>query len=40
MVLAVFVAFLPLIVRLVDRGTTSTIAVVADDLRSPPARPT
>lgn len=29
--LAVFVAFLPLVVRLVDRDTTSTIAVVADD---------
>ncbi|MBI2762789.1 MAG: ABC transporter permease [Chloroflexi bacterium] len=29
--LAVFVAFLPVIVRLVDRDTTTTIAVVADD---------
>lgn len=29
--LAVFVAFLPMVIRLVDRGTTTTIAVVADD---------
>ncbi len=29
--LAVFVAFLPIIVRLVDRDTTTTIAIVADD---------
>lgn len=29
--LAAFVAFMPVIVRLVDRGTTTTIAVVADD---------
>ena len=29
--LAILVAFLPLFVRLVDRGTLSTIAVVADD---------
>jgi ABC-2 type transport system permease protein len=29
--LAVFVAFLPVVIRLVDRGTTSTIAIVADD---------
>ncbi|MBF8290731.1 MAG: transporter permease [Chloroflexi bacterium] len=29
--LAVFIAFLPVIIRLVDRGTTTTIAVVADD---------
>ncbi len=29
--LAMFVAFLPLIIRLVDRDTTTTIAIVADD---------
>ncbi len=29
--LAMFVAFLPIFVRLVDRGTTTTIAIVADD---------
>ncbi len=29
--LAVFVAFLPIIIRLVDRDTTTTIAIVADD---------
>jgi ABC-2 type transport system permease protein len=29
--LAVLVAFLPVVIRLVDRGTTTTIAVVADD---------
>jgi len=30
--LAVFVAFLPVAIRLIDRGTTTTIAIVADDL--------
>ena len=30
--LAVFVAFLPVVIRLIDRGTTTTIAIVADDL--------
>ncbi|MBA3875407.1 MAG: hypothetical protein C0498_00485 [Anaerolinea sp.] len=29
--LAVFIAFLPVVVRLVDRGTTTTIAIAADD---------
>ena len=29
--LAIFVSFLPIIVRLVDRDTTTTIAIVADD---------
>jgi ABC-2 type transport system permease protein len=29
--LAVFVAFMPVIIRVIDRGTTTTIAVVADD---------
>ena len=29
--LAMFVAFLPIIIRLVDRDTTTTIAIVADD---------
>lgn len=30
--LAVFVAFLPVIIRLIDRDTTTTIAVAADDI--------
>ncbi len=30
-ILAVFIAFLPILVRLADRSTTTTIAIVADD---------
>ncbi len=30
--LAIFVSFLPIIVRLIDRDTTTTIAIVADDV--------